>query len=168
MRQSIEQRYDLRSYLSNDHLNAYLFDNFISVYGIDIKSALWGCNTQYLSRTIYSQTSFFCIEYCLLKLWESWGIKPDYVLGHSLGEFAAAVAASILKFEDALKLVAERSRLIDALPGGKMLVLKESKDKVDILLKEAFKGTKGWLDYAAVNSPEQTVVAGMFSMQFFS
>lgn len=132
----------------------------ISEYGIDIKDALWGQIGQNLSRTIYSQTSIFCIEYCLLQMWESWGVKPSYVLGHSLGEFAAAVGAGILSFEDALKLVAERSRLIDALPGGKMLVLKENKDNVDMMLKKAFEGTNRWLDYAAVNSPEQTVVAG--------
>jgi thioester reductase-like protein len=122
-----------------------------------------------LSRTIYSQTSIFVIEYCLLKLWESWGVKPDYVLGHSLGEFGAAVAAGILKFEDALKLVAERSRLIDGLPGGKMVVIKENHEKVDMLVKFAFKGSDRWLDYAAVNSPEQTVMAGSEeNVEFFS
>jgi thioester reductase-like protein len=129
-------------------------------YGISIRNTLWGNNSANLGRTLYSQTSIFVIEYCLLKLWESWGVKPDYVLGHSLGEFGAAVAAGILKFKDALKLVAERSRLIDGLPGGKMLVMKESREKVDSLIKTAFKGSDRWLDYAAVNSPEQTVVAG--------
>jgi acyl transferase domain-containing protein len=129
-------------------------------FGISIKDTLWGNNSSNLGRTLYSQTSIFVIEYCLLKLWESWGAKPDYVLGHSLGEFGAAVAAGILEFKDALKLVAERSRLIDGLPGGKMLVMKESREKVDFLIKTAFMGSDRWLDYAAVNSPEQTVVAG--------
>jgi acyl transferase domain-containing protein len=93
-------------------------------------------------------------------LGESWGVKPDYVLGHSLGECGAAVAAGILEFKDALKLVVARARLIDGLPGGKMLVLKESIEKVNSLMKTAFMGSDGWLDIAAVNSPEQTVVAG--------
>lgn len=87
-------------------------------------------------------------------------MKPDFVLGHSLGEFAAAVGAGILGFRDALKLVAERSRLIDALPRGKMLVLKEGKERTDELIKHAFDGTDRWVDYAATNSPEQTVIAG--------
>lgn len=128
-----------------------------------MKEALWGGNGQNLSRTIYSQTSIFCVEYCLLQLWASWGVKPDYVLGHSLGEFGAAVGAGMLSFPSALKLVAERSRLINELPGGKMLVMKESKEKVDILMKRAFEGKdpkNAWVDYAAVNSEEQTVVAG--------
>jgi acyl transferase domain-containing protein/NADPH:quinone reductase-like Zn-dependent oxidoreductase/SAM-dependent methyltransferase/acyl carrier protein len=129
-------------------------------YGISIKDTLWGTNSANIGRTLYSQTSIFVIEYCLLKLWESWGVKPDYVLGHSLGECGAAVAAGILEFEDALKLVAERARLIDGLPGGKMLVMRESQEKVNSLIKLAFMGSDRWLDYAAVNSPEQTVMAG--------
>lgn len=138
------------------------FDNCDRVlqesYNLSIRKALWesDANPKELSRTIYSQTSIFCVEYCLLKLWESWGLSPDYVLGHSLGEFVAAVAAEILDFKDALTLVAERSRLIDNLMRGSMLVLKESKAGVEKCLKKA----KIELDFAVVNSPEQTVVAG--------
>jgi acyl transferase domain-containing protein/NADPH:quinone reductase-like Zn-dependent oxidoreductase/acyl carrier protein len=131
-----------------------------SSYGISIRDAIWGKETSNVGRTIYSQTSIFVVEYCLLKLWESWGVKPDFVLGHSLGEFGAAVAAGILSFEDGLKLVAERSRLIDSLPGGKMIVLKANKDSVDILMKEAFANSNRWLDYAAENAPDQIVLAG--------
>jgi len=86
-------------------------------YQISIRDILWSTSGySEVARTIYSQTSIFCVEYALLKLWESWGVKPDYVLGHSLGEFAAAVCAGILTVEDAVRLVAERSILIDALP----------------------------------------------------
>jgi thioester reductase-like protein len=129
-------------------------------YGISIKNTIWGNDSENLGRTLYSHPSIFVIEYCLLKLWESWGVKPDYVLGHSLGECGAAVAAGILEFKDALKLVVARARLIDGLPGGRMLVLKENIEKVNSLIKTAFVGSDRWLDYAAVNSPEQTVVAG--------
>ncbi|CAL8143538.1 unnamed protein product [Orchesella dallaii] len=131
-------------------------------YNIDITRVLWSvANSNEISRTIYSQPSIFCVEYALLKLWESWGVKADYALGHSLGEFAAAVCANILTVEDALKLVAERSRLIDQLPGGKMLVIKSDKQRVDSLMKQ-FAGDHAnkVLDYAAVNSTEQTVIAG--------
>ncbi|CAL8084808.1 unnamed protein product [Orchesella dallaii] len=131
-------------------------------YNIDIARVLWSeANSNEVSRTIYSQTSIFCVEYALLKLWESWGVKANYVLGHSLGEFAAAVCANILSVEDALKLVAERSRLIDQLPGGKMLVIKADKQKIDSQMKKfAANDPNKVLDYAAVNSTEQTVVAG--------
>lgn len=132
------------------------------MYGISIKDVLWNSSSSdELSRTLYSQTSIFCVEYCLLKLWESWGVKPDFVLGHSLGEFAAAVAAGVITLKGALHLVAERSRLIDALPRGKMIVIKADKKTVDKTLTE-FTSTNQdlWLDYAALNSFEQTVLAG--------
>ncbi|ODM98514.1 Lovastatin diketide synthase LovF [Orchesella cincta] len=132
-------------------------------YNISIRDVMWGSSqdADKLSRTLYSQTSIFCVEYCLLKLWESWGVSPDFVLGHSLGEFAAAVAAGALSFDDALMLVAERSRLIDNLPHGKMLVIKSDKKVVDAVIADyKEKHPNFWVDYAALNSPEQTVVAG--------
>ncbi|ODM98078.1 Phenolphthiocerol synthesis polyketide synthase type I Pks15/1 [Orchesella cincta] len=132
-----------------------------NLYGVSIVPALWGLETNLLHQSVYSQTSIFCIEYCLMKLWESWGIRPEAVIGHSLGEFAAAVCAGILCFEDALKLVATRSRLIDQLPRGKMLVIKADKQKVDTLMNKFANGDSNkMLDYAAINSAEQTVVAG--------
>ncbi|CAL8140616.1 unnamed protein product [Orchesella dallaii] len=133
-----------------------------NTYNIDITQVLWSeAKSNEVSRTIYSQTSIFCIEYALLKLWESWGVKPDFVLGHSLGEFAAAVCARVLSVEDAIKLVAERSLLIDKLPCGKMLVIKEEKQKVDSLMKRFAENDKNkMMDYAAINSKEQTVVSG--------
>ncbi|CAL8129043.1 unnamed protein product [Orchesella dallaii] len=134
-------------------------------YNIDITQVLWSednSKSNEVSRTIYSQISIFCVEYALLKVWESWGIHPDYVIGHSLGEFAAAVCAGILNVEDALKLVAERSRLIEDLPHGKMLVIKAKKQRVDSLMKNHFaKSDKSKiLEYAAINSVDQTVIAG--------
>lgn len=130
------------------------------MFHIDIKDVMWQ-NSDEISRTIFSQTSIFCVEYALLKLWESWGVRPSFALGHSLGEFAAAVCAGILSVRDALTLVAERSGLIDNLPRGKMLVIKASKSMVDSAMKRFAGADKNKiLDYAAVNSPDQTVVAG--------
>jgi acyl transferase domain-containing protein len=129
-----------------------------SSYRISIRNAIWGKNASSIGRTIYSQTSV--VEYCMLKLWKSWGVKLDFVLGYSLGEFAAAVAAGILSFEDALKLVAERSPPIDSLPGGKMIVLKADKESVYSLMKRAFTDCNRWLDYAAENAMDQIVLAG--------
>lgn len=136
------------------------------LYNISIRKALWESQDKAeLSRTIYSQTSIFCIEYSIFKLWESWGVRPDFAMGHSLGEFGAAVACGILELEDALKLVAERSRLIDDLPRGKMLVLKSDHATTTTLFKKFSGGSstatkKLWLDTAAVNSQDQTVLAG--------
>ncbi|CAL8118587.1 unnamed protein product [Orchesella dallaii] len=135
---------------------------FQEQFKLNLKEAIWGSpSTAQLSKSLYSQTAIFCVEYALLKLWESWGIKPDYVLGHSLGEFAAAVAANILSMEDAVKLVAERSRLVESLPSGKMLVVKADKDTVERVLKDySISHPDFWLDYAALNSNDQTVLAG--------
>ncbi|CAL8125824.1 unnamed protein product [Orchesella dallaii] len=132
------------------------------IYNISIADTFWSAEpSTTVNRTLFSQTGIFVVEYCLLKLWESWGIKPDYVLGHSLGEFAAAVGAGIITLEDAITLVAERSRLIDQLPRGSMLVIKADKSNVENHLNNFLRGQEGkWLDYAALNSNEQTVVAG--------
>lgn len=133
-------------------------------YDVAIEEVLWSDGPdshEKLSRTLFSQTSIFVVEVCLLKMWEAWGVKPDYVLGHSLGEFAAAVAAGSLTLDDALKLVAERSLLIDSLPRGKMLVIKADKRTVDLAWKKFQDSHPGsWMDYAALNSRQQTVVAG--------
>src|SRR4051812_47477491 len=75
-----------------------------SDHGLSVKEALWE-KPELLQRTLYGQVGIFVVEFCLLKLWESWGLKADSVLGHSLGEFAAAVAAGLLSPEDALTLV---------------------------------------------------------------
>ncbi|XP_021959215.1 narbonolide/10-deoxymethynolide synthase PikA1, modules 1 and 2-like [Folsomia candida] len=108
------------------------------------------------------QTSIFCVEICILRLWESWGVKPDAVLGHSLGEFAALVAAGMMCVQDALKLVVTRSKLIDELPRGGMLVVGSEIEQVLKALDQAGlgKGNPNGLEIAAVNSVTQTVVAG--------
>src|SRR5581483_9058531 len=107
-----------------------------------------------------SQTSIFCVEYCLTKLWESWGIKPTHVIGHSLGEFAAAVCANILNVEDALKLVGTRSKLIDSLPNGKMVAVKTSLENIKKHLETSELNLH--LDYAAHNAEDQVVLAGCY------
>lgn len=143
-------------HLSLNRCNKFLREN----YNINILEVMWE-NSKELSRTLYSQTSIFCVEYALLQTWKSWGIEPDVVVGHSLGEFCAAVACGALEMEDALKLVAERSRLIDQLPRGKMLVLRADHEKVkDFLVEFGRRHPGSWLDFAAINSKDQTVLSG--------
>ena len=76
-----------------------------------------------LNRTELAQPAVFVIDYAMAKLWMSWGIVPEAVIGHSLGEYAAACIAGMLSLEDALALVADRARMIQALPGGAMLAV---------------------------------------------
>ena len=68
-----------------------------------------------INRTLYAQPTMFAIEYALAMLWRSWGVEPVAVMGHSLGEYAAACVAGILRLDDALRLVAERGRLTESL-----------------------------------------------------
>src|SRR5439155_14965445 len=77
-----------------------------------------------IDETAYGQPALFVLEYALARLWDSWGIKPSIVIGHSVGECAAACAAGIFSFESGLRLVAERARLMQALPrDGGMLAI---------------------------------------------
>ncbi|XP_035707663.1 mycocerosic acid synthase-like polyketide synthase [Folsomia candida] len=137
-------------------------DSILSLeYGVQIRKALWDDDyADLLNTTMYGQISIFCVEFCLLRLWESWGITPEAVMGHSLGEFVAAVAAEILNPMDALKMVVTRSKLIEALPSSGMLVVGCNMDTVLTEMNRAFANTKNWLEIAAVNSPNQTVVSG--------
>jgi acyl transferase domain-containing protein len=126
--------------------------------GIDLKAMLGKAdaadpNAEQLNRTELAQPAVFVVEYALAKLWMHWGIVPEAVIGHSLGEYAAACIAGIFSLEDALSLVAERARMIGALPGGAMLAVPLSADKAAAFLAD---GTA----IATVNAPELCVVAG--------
>ncbi|HEU4881683.1 MAG TPA: type I polyketide synthase, partial [Longimicrobium sp.] len=122
-----------------------------------------------LNRTELAQPAVFVIDYAMAKLWMSWGIVPEAVIGHSLGEYAAACIAGVLTLEDALALVADRARMIQALPAGAMLAV--SMDEADLrpLLLPSPRGTSGEgpgeghpaeLSIATVNAPGLTVVSG--------
>jgi malonyl CoA-acyl carrier protein transacylase len=114
-------------------------------------------STTLLDETAYTQPALFALEYALYQLWTAWGIKPDVVMGHSVGEYVAACVAGVFSLEDGLKLIAERSRLMQALPqqNGEMVSLLASEQQV----RAALESVKN-VSIAAINGPNSIVISG--------
>jgi acyl transferase domain-containing protein len=110
-----------------------------------------------LHQTQYTQAAIFSIEYALFRLWESWGIKPSIVLGHSIGEYAAACAAGVFTLEEALKLVAARGRLMQSIDSAGLMASISATEHEVI---EAVRPFEKSLSIAAVNGPESVVISG--------
>ncbi len=110
-----------------------------------------------LDQTAYTQPALFAIEYALAELWQSWGVKPSVVLGHSVGEYAAACVAGMFSLEDGLKLMAARGRLMQALPqNGAMVALFVDEEKA----AAALVGYEDRVSIAAINGPSNVVISG--------
>ena len=106
-----------------------------------------------IDQTAYTQPALFALEYALAQLWKSWGVEPDVVIGHSVGEYVAACLAGVFSLEDGLKLVAERGRLMQGLPhtlSGKMVSVMASEAEIEAVI--APYSTE--VSIAALNGPQ--------------
>jgi acyl transferase domain-containing protein/acyl carrier protein len=110
-----------------------------------------------LDQTGHAQPALFAVEYALAALWQSWGVRPAVVLGHSVGEYVAACIAGVFGLEDGLRLIAERARLMQALPReGAMVAMSAAASEVERIVRPY--GSKVCI--AAYNSPGNVVVSG--------
>ncbi len=131
----------------------------ISHLGLDIRTILYPAKegeedaAKKLQETCYTQPALFTVGYALAKLWMNWGILPAALIGHSIGEFAAACISGVMSLEDALMLVANRGKMMQSLPKGSMISVRKSSDDIAKLLTPD-------LSIAAINGPSLCVVSG--------
>ena len=137
---------------------ALILDELLPRRFFDVLFAVEGSpDADLIHQTGYTQPALFAIEFALAELWRSWGVTPDLVMGHSIGEHAAMVVAGGMSLEDGLRLIAARGRLMQALPaGGGMLSVMASESETTSILSDDFPE----LSIAAMNGPRQTVVSG--------
>ncbi len=118
--------------------------------GIDLLEVLYS-ESDKLGQTAYAQPALFAVEYAIAQLWISWGIQPQAVIGHSIGEYVAACIAEIFSLKDALTLVVQRGQLMQRCEPGAMLSILASADSLDL---------PTGAEVAVVNSPQNCVVSG--------
>ena len=137
-----------------------LFDKIFSSLDIDLKKVMFEGPEDLLKRTDYTQPAIVSLSLVLTELLKETGVKPDYVAGHSVGEFAAFGGANYLSVEDAVKLVAARGRIMkevaEKVNGSMAAVLGMDAEKI----KEVLKSVDGVVEAVNFNEPNQTVIAG--------
>ena len=110
-----------------------------------------------LNETAYTQPALFALEYALAKLWQSWGIEPTAVMGHSVGEYVAACIAGVFSLEDGIKLIAQRASLMQSLPSnGQMVAVFASEAQVRAVIAPYIES----VSIAAINGTKSIVISG--------
>jgi acyl transferase domain-containing protein/acyl carrier protein len=125
---------------------------------VDLLDVMWGhARPELIDQTRYTQPALFALEYGLAQLWQSFGVRPAAVLGHSVGEYCAATVAGVLSLEDGLALIAHRARLMHELcaPGGMCAV-----DADAARVQSAIESWSDLVSIAAINGPYATVISG--------
>ncbi|HKV37024.1 MAG TPA: SDR family NAD(P)-dependent oxidoreductase [Pyrinomonadaceae bacterium] len=129
--------------------------------GFDLRDVLYPSDEaldeakEKLNQTFVTQPALFVTEYALAKQWLHWGVMPEAMIGHSIGEYVAACLAGVFSLEDALRLVALRGKLIQGLPSGSMLVVSLPEQKLRAMIE-----SRPSLSIAAINSPGLCTVSG--------
>ncbi|HKW29806.1 MAG TPA: amino acid adenylation domain-containing protein [Verrucomicrobiae bacterium] len=127
--------------------------------GFDLRTMLYpepekaGEAQKQLTQTAVAQPALFVVEYALAKLWMSWGVPPQAMVGHSVGEYVAACLSGIFPLDDALTLVAARGRMMQQMPAGTMLAVRLPESEIKPLLGEQ-------ISLAAINAPSLCVISG--------
>ncbi len=134
----------------------YCADYLYPLLGIDLRLLMFtdvNDNASTLQETRFTQSALFIVEYALSRLWMEWGVQPEAMIGHSIGEYVAACLAGVFSLDDVLELVALRGQLMQSLPAGKMLSVMLPADEV-----------RSWLTddicLATINAPSLCVVSG--------
>lgn len=110
-----------------------------------------------IDDTTFAQPALFALEYAVCEMWKSWGVEPSFVIGHSAGEDVAACVAGVFSLEDGLRLIAERGRLMGALPrAGSMVAIMTSEARV----QAAVEPYRSDVSIATLNGPENVVISG--------
>ncbi|MFF4776744.1 SDR family NAD(P)-dependent oxidoreductase [Microtetraspora fusca] len=132
---------------------------FTEHVGLDLRELMFAGSDgaseadELLRQTRYTQPALFTVEYALARLWQSWGVRPAAMIGHSIGEYAAATVAGVFRLPDAVRLVAARGALMQSMPPGSMLAVQRDESELAGRLPEG-------VSVATVNGPGTCVVAG--------
>lgn len=152
-----------RAFYENEPLVKQIVDDCAAILqphlNLDLRDLLYPAPeqeewaTEQLRNTAVTQPALFTVEYALAQLWQSWGIQPTAMIGHSIGEYVAATLAGVFTLEDALHTVAQRGTLMQALPQGGMLAVSRPATEIETFLPDD-------LAIGVINSPKSCVISG--------